>query len=385
MLLRMLISCLALIFSVAALAQNSDAQGPPAAAVLVCPPANQPVQDPATFTWKEGVKTPNYRLLLGPAAGSSSDGDSSLITGLKGQLSGLPPGANLYVTLWSYDQAGNTVQPPSSCAIRTAQSRPEIGFNDVPGTTLSGVSLGSFSVNGAADTSLVANPIAVAAKACQSQCRQNAGCQGYTYYPAGNGNPAAMCDLKSQITATEPNECCLSALKTVSATAAAPVSAVPAPAPAPTATTPAAPRTPAPAPRTTRAQLPSLASSSPSPAPSTGRAPAPAPARSTAPAAGLITGDWVNQFGAITRLVQQGNAVSGTYSDAKQPKLTGTLQGTFDGKTLRATLNWKSGDDNSYGSLLLTLTAQGNLEGTWTDATGVSGPWGMERPSIGAR
>ncbi len=77
--------------------------------------------------------------------------------------------------------------------------------------------------------------------------------------------------------------------------------------------------------------------------------------------------------------------ISGTYSDAKQPALTGTLQGTFDGKTLRATLNWKSGADNSYGSLLLTFTAQGNLEGTWTDAAGVSGPWGMERPSTGAR
>jgi len=358
---------------------------------LACPPSNQPVQDPVTFTWKEGVNTPNYRLLLGPAAGSSSDGDSSMITGVKGQLSGLPSGANLYVTLWSYDAGGNAVQPPSSCAIRTAQNRPEIGFNDVAGTTLSGVSLGSFSVNGAADTSLVANPLAVAAKACQSQCRLNAGCQGYTYYPAGNGNPTAMCDLKSQITATEPNECCLSALKTVSATAAAaPVSAV-TPAPSPAATTPApsratasvttpaassTPRTPTPAPRTA-AQTPALVSSAPSPSP--------VPARSAAPAAGRITGDWVNQFGAVTRLVQQGNVISGTYSDAKQPTLTGTLQGTFDGKTLRATLNWKSGADTSYGSLLLSLTPQGNLEGTWTDATGVSGPWGMEPSSASAR
>ncbi len=383
MLLRMPISSLILLPFVAAQAQN-----PPTPAVLACPSSNQPIQDPATFTWKEGVNTPNYRLLLGPALGSSSDGDSSMITGGEGQLSGLPPGANLYVTLWSYDAGGNAVQPPSSCTIRTAPNRPEIGFNDVAGTTLSGVSLGSFSVNGAADTSLVANPLAIAAKSCQAQCRQNAGCQGYTYYPAGNGNPTAMCDLKSQITATEPNECCLSALKTVSAPGAAPVTAAPAPtatpapAPAIARSAPPAPRTPAPAPRTA-AQVPSPTSSSPSPRSSP--SPAPAPARAAAPATGRITGDWVNQFGAISRLVQQGNVISGTYSDAKQPTLTGTLQGTFDGKTLRATLNWKSGADSSYGSLLLTLTAQGNLEGTWTDATGVSGPWGMEPSSAGAR
>ena len=88
----------------------------------------------------------------------------------------------------------------------------------------------------------------------------------------------------------------------------------------------------------------------------------------------------MNQFGAISRIVQQNNTINGTYSDAKQPSLSGTLQGTFDGETLRATLKWKSGADSSYGSLLLTLTSQGRLEGTWTDATGVSGPWSMSKP-----
>jgi hypothetical protein len=98
-----------------------------------------------------------------------------------------------------------------------------------------------------------------------------------------------------------------------------------------------------------------------------------------------VTGDWVNQFGAISRIVQQGNTISGTYSDAKQPSLSGTFQGTFDGETLRATLKWKSGPDNSSGSLLLTLTPQGRLEGTWTDADGVSGPWSMAPAGNGAR
>ena len=106
---------------------------PPVAAQLVCPPANQTIeQDPAVFTWTQGSQTPNYRLLLGPAVGSSRDGDSSLITGLQGKLAGLPPGQNLFVTLWSYDQNGNAVQPPSSCPIKTPQQQAIVAFKDVP-------------------------------------------------------------------------------------------------------------------------------------------------------------------------------------------------------------------------------------------------------------
>jgi|SRR5579862_2517324 hypothetical protein len=312
---------------------KNDPQQPPVAARLVCPPANQPLEkDPAVFTWTKGSQTPNYRLLLGPAVGSSRDGDSSLITGLQGQLAGLPPGQSLYVTLWSYDQSGNPVVPPSSCPIKTPQQQPTVAFKNVPDTALSGVSLGSFAVAGADGAAL-----AQAAQACQAQCKQNAGCQGYTYYPAGPGNPTAMCDLKSQITESLPNECCLSGLKTVTHEVAA------------------------------------------------ASAPAQAPARASAPAAKPVTGDWVNQFGAISRIAQQGNAISGTYFDPKQPSLSGTLQGTFDGETLRATLKWKSGADNSSGSLQLTLTPQGRLEGTWTDAAGVSGPWSMGRSGDTAR
>jgi hypothetical protein len=325
---------------------KNDPQQPPVAAGLVCPPANQPIeQDPAVFTWTKGSQTPNYRLLLGPAVGSSRDGDSSLITGLQGQLAGLPPGQNLYVTLWSYDQNGNPVKPPSSCPIQTTQQQAIIAFKDVPDTALAGVSLGSFAVAGPAEgvsdrsAGSPANALAQAAQACQAQCKQNAGCQGYTYYPAGPGNPTAMCDLKSQITESRPNECCLSGLKTVTHAVAS-------------------------------ASVPASAQ---------------APVRASAPAIKPVTGDWVNQFGAISRIVQQGNAISGTYSDAKQPSLSGTLQGTFDGKTLRATLKWKSGPENSSGSLLLTLTPQGRLEGTWTDAAGVSGPWSMGVVGDGAR
>jgi hypothetical protein len=146
-----------------------------------------------------------------------------------------------------------------------------------------------------------------------------------------------MCDLKSQITESLPNECCLSGLKTVTHEVAA------------------------------------------------ASAPAQAPARASAPATKPVTGDWVNQFGAISRIAQQGNAINGTYFDPKQPSLSGTLQGTFDGETLRATLKWKSGADNSSGSLQLTLTPQGRLEGTWTDAAGVSGPWSMGRSGDTAR
>ena len=346
MLLRTPILIMVAVSSVAG-QTTPDPQQPPVAARLVCPPANQPIeQDPAVFTWTKGSQTPNYRLLLGPAVGSSRDGDSSLIAGLQGQLAGLPPGQNLYVTLWSYDQNGNVVQPPSSCPIKTAQQQAVVAFKDVPDTALAGVSLGSFAVEGAAQgagdrsAGSLAIALAQAAQACQAKCKQNVACQGYTYYPAGPGTPAAMCDLKSQITESQPNECCLSGLKTVTHTV--PPASVPAP------------------------------------------APAQASVRASVPAIKLLTGDWVDQFGAISRIVQQGNAINGTYSDAKQPSLSGTLQGTFDGKTLRATLKWKSGPENSYGSLLLTLTPQGKLEGTWTDAAGLSGPWSMGPAGDGA-
>jgi hypothetical protein len=226
--------------------------------------------------------------------------------------------------------------------------------------------LGSFAVADAADGA-PAIGLAQAAQACQAQCKQNAGCQGYTYYPAGPGNPTAMCDLKSQITESQPDECCMSGLKTVTRA----VTAAPAPAPAPSQ---ASVRAPAPAPAQASVRAPA-------PAP----APAPASVRAPAPAMKQVTGDWVNQFGAISRIVQQGRTISGTYSDAKQPSLSGILQGTFDGETLRATLKWKSGADNSSGSLLLTLTPQGRLEGTWTDAAGVSGPWSMAPAGDGAR
>jgi hypothetical protein len=326
----------------------------PVAAQLVCPPANQPIeQDPAVFTWTKGSQTPNYRLLLGPAVGSSRDGDSSLITGLQGKLAGLPPGQNLFVTLWSYDQNGNAVLPPSSCPIKTPQRQAIVAFKDVPNTALAGVSLGSFAAAGAAAG---VSDLAQAAQACQAQCKQNAGCQGYTYYPAGPGTPTAMCDLKSQITESQQDECCLSGLKTITYAVTPAVAPVPTPAPIPARAPPQAPA----------------------------QAPAQAPVRASAPAIKLVTGDWVNQFGAISRIVQQNNTISGTYSDAKQPSLSGTLQGTFDGETLRATLKWKNGAENSSGSLLLTLTSQGRLEGTWTDAAGVSGPWSME-PAGGGR
>lgn len=324
-------------------APNPGAAGTekPVAARLVCPPADQAVaQDPATFTWSGGSQTPNYRLLLGPARGSSDNGDSSLITGDKGQLAGLPAGKNLVVTLWSYDRDGNAVQPPSYCVIKTAPQAPLVSFKDVAGTSFTGVSLGSFPPAGGE----------AAGQGCQAQCKLNAACQGYTFYPAGNGNPAAMCDLKSQITESQPNECCRSALKTVT------TPALPAPAPAPASRTP-----------------------SPAAAPAVSQARPSAPPARSSDTAKLITGDWVNQFGGVSKIVQKGNAITGTYSDAKQTALSGTIKGTFDGSTLRATLNWKDKEDNSHGSLELTLTPLGRLEGTWTDADGVTGPWNMGR------
>lgn len=367
---------------------GGEQKGTPA--VLACPSANQPVADPVTLTWKPGTQTASYRLLLGPTAGASRDGDSAVITGLQAQLAGLPPGQNLYVTLWSYDASGKPVEPPSFCFLKTAPRNGAIAYKDVPATSLSGVSLGSTTPDPSA-----------AVRGCQQQCNLNAACQGYTYFPP-NGNAPAMCDLKSQITASFHNECCVSGLKgAMPDTPALNAARLPAPAPADpftsrssaaaapapvrtpdAATLPPAPPPPTPAPAPARAATPPAPAAAPPPPP-----PPPPPAakevaraapKAAAPASGL-SGEWVNQFGAISRLVQQGANVSGAYSDASQPSLSGAFQGTFDGKTLRATLNWKNGDDSSVGTLLLTLTSDGRLDGTWTDARGVSGPWTMAR------
>jgi len=359
---------------------KDEAQGTPA--VLACPSTNEPTQDHVTFNWKPGSQTVTYRLLLGPTPGANRDGDSAIITGLQGQLAGLPPGQNLYVTLWSYDSSGKPVQPPSFCFIKTAPGTSVTAYKDLPQISLTGASLGSVALDQTGGT-------AGAAQACQQRCNLNAACQGYTYFLAANGNPAAMCDLKSQITASYRSECCVSALKAamadavpdaVSPDAALREAAVPPP--APPLADPITPRS-----------APALASepvaAAPIPIPPAPIAPAPValapptPAAPVAPtavtrAAGL-TGDWVNQFGAISSLVQRGAAISGAYSDTRQRSLSGAFQGTFDGKTLRATLTWKSGADSSHGTLLLTLTSDGRLDGTWTDANGVSGPWTMAR------
>lgn len=359
-------------------------------AQLACPTASQLVENHVTFTWKPGTQTESYRLLLGPSLGANRDGDSAIVTGLKGDLAGLPPGQSLYVTLWSYDKSGNAIQPPSFCIIKTAPGKNVTAYKELPATSLSGVSLGSVNLDQAAGPS-------GAAKACQQQCNLNAACQGYTYFPPANGNSPATCDLKSVIAESYHNECCVSAVKDTMPESAPPPPPPPpanpfsrsspaAPSPeaiaaAPITTAPApAPTLPAPTPAP--AAVASTARPAPAPAsPPATASPAPAaiPAPKPATPAGALSGDWVNQFGAISRLVQQGPAVSGAYSDASQPALTGAFEGTFDGKTLRATLNWKSGSDSSHGTLLLTMTPDGRLDGTWTDANGVSGPWTMAR------
>ena len=338
MLLRTLILTVVAVCSVAG--QNTPQR--PVAAQLVCPAPNQP--SGRTRRYLRGQGRANAEL---PAASWARGGQQPRWRffadyGPSGAVCRTSPGAESIchaVVLRSGREPGGTAVVLSGPDRATAGRR---CFKDVPGTALAGVSLGSF---------------AVAPEACQAQCKQNTGCQGYTYYPAGPGNPTAMCDLKSQITEPQPNECCLSGLKMIT----------PAPAPAPALASASAPASAA---ASVRA---SPGASAPASTPASARASTPG----STPAIKPITGNWVNQFGAISRIVQQGNAISGTYSDAKQPSLSGTFQGTFDGKTLRATLKWKSGADSSKGSLLLNLTPQGSLEGTWTDAAGVSGPWSM--------
>jgi hypothetical protein len=333
-------------------ATSQDPSGPAAAARLNCPPSGQPIdQKSLDLTWSPGNQIQDYRVLIGGSVGSAEDGDTSLMrAATQTQLSGYPGGSTLYITLWSYDKNGNLVQPPSICTIKTAQEQTLVAFNDEPQTTFTGSTLQAFPVDsgpvvsGMSAPGVVGLPAVVlpaGARVCESQCKLNAACQGYTYYPPGTANPRAMCDLKNRITQTQQNACCISALKTVSRSA---------PAVAP----PVRPGPPV----------------SPTP-----------PAQPVQPVT-QVTGEWMNQIGGLTRLVQQGNLIGGTYSVPNQPYLAGNLQGTFDGRSLRATLTWRNGLQAGYGTLLLSLTPQGRLEGTWTDSSGATGPWSMGRPAL---
>jgi hypothetical protein len=102
---------------------------------------------------------------------------------------------------------------------------------------------------------------------------------------------------------------------------------------------------------------------------------------SHAPAAVSLTGTWWPSDGPPIRFVQQGNRVTGTYRGGRgHESMTGTISGTFDGKSFDGTFENHEGSVSGRGTVTLTLNGD-RLEGVWvaTSTPGVSGEWILRR------
>ncbi|HZT58558.1 MAG TPA: TonB family protein, partial [Pyrinomonadaceae bacterium] len=99
------------------------------------------------------------------------------------------------------------------------------------------------------------------------------------------------------------------------------------------------------------------------------------------PAAVSLTGAWWPSEGPPIRFVQQGDRVTGTYRGGRgHENMTGTISGTFDGKTFDGTFENHEGSVSGRGTVTLTLNGD-RLEGVWaaTSTPGVSGEWILSR------
>lgn len=89
----------------------------------------------------------------------------------------------------------------------------------------------------------------------------------------------------------------------------------------------------------------------------------------------LLTGIWLTSTGDTIQLTQDGNRVTGTYRGILG---TGTINGVMDGRTFRGTVVIGQGMSSTSGTVVLTLTPDGRLDGTVTSVI-FNGPWVLSR------
>jgi hypothetical protein len=92
----------------------------------------------------------------------------------------------------------------------------------------------------------------------------------------------------------------------------------------------------------------------------------------------LLTGVWLTSTGDMIQLTQDGNRVTGTYRGVLG---TGTINGILDGRTFRGTVVIGQGMSSTSGTVVLTLTPDGRLDGTVSSVV-FNGPWILSRGQI---
>jgi hypothetical protein len=100
-----------------------------------------------------------------------------------------------------------------------------------------------------------------------------------------------------------------------------------------------------------------------------------------------LSGTWYSSDNAPVTLTQNGSSVTGSYRGGRNHEsLTGTIEGTFDGRTLRCTYRNREGNVSGSGNCYFTLNGN-QLVGRW-EGGGRSGEWVLTRSggaSLGAR
>jgi len=107
---------------------------------------------------------------------------------------------------------------------------------------------------------------------------------------------------------------------------------------------------------------------------------------SRTPVAVSLTGTWLTSDDLPIQLIQQGDRVTGIYRGGRgHESMTGSISGTFDGKSFNGTYENREGTVSGRGTLTLTLKGA-RLDGVWASTTtpGQSGVWLMHRQDAAA-